>query len=112
MCGISIAIVELLSTTVQIGIPARTAVSKCRQRDLSMVEVEARVTTRTESQRGMELLQAGVNCAVIALWLSHKSIETTECYLHAPRAQRGIVGRAQTVRARQANRIGALLERG
>ena len=28
----------------------------------------------------MELLQAGVDCSVIALWLGHESIETTQCY--------------------------------
>lgn len=31
----------------------------------------------------MELLQAGVDCSVIALWLGHESIETTQAYLHA-----------------------------
>ena len=31
----------------------------------------------------MELLQAGVECSVIALWLGHKSIDTTQVYLHA-----------------------------
>jgi integrase/recombinase XerD len=31
----------------------------------------------------MELLQAGVDCSVIALWLGHESIETTQIYLHA-----------------------------
>ena len=31
----------------------------------------------------MELLQSGVDCAVIALWLGHESIETTQMYLHA-----------------------------
>jgi site-specific recombinase XerD len=31
----------------------------------------------------MELLQAGVDCAVIALWLGHESIETTQIYLDA-----------------------------
>jgi len=31
----------------------------------------------------MELLQAGVDCAVIALWLGHESIKTTQVYLHA-----------------------------
>ncbi len=31
----------------------------------------------------MELLQAGVNCSVIALWLGHESIATTQTYLHA-----------------------------
>lgn len=31
----------------------------------------------------MELLQAGVDCAVIALWLGHESVQTTQMYLHA-----------------------------
>jgi len=31
----------------------------------------------------MELLQAGVDCAVIALWLGHESMETTQTCLHA-----------------------------
>ena len=30
-----------------------------------------------------ELLQAGVDCSVIALWLGHESTETTQIYLHA-----------------------------
>ena len=31
----------------------------------------------------MELLQAGVDSSVIALWLGHESVETTQNYLHA-----------------------------
>ena len=31
----------------------------------------------------MELLQAGVDRAVIALWLGHESVETTQIYLQA-----------------------------
>lgn len=31
----------------------------------------------------MQLLQAGVDRSVIALWLGHESVETTEMYLHA-----------------------------
>jgi site-specific recombinase XerD len=31
----------------------------------------------------MELLQAGVECSVIALWLGHESVDTTQIYLHA-----------------------------
>ena len=31
----------------------------------------------------MELLQSGVDCSVIALWLGHESLETTQMYLHA-----------------------------
>jgi integrase/recombinase XerD len=38
----------------------------------------------------MELLQAGVDCSVIALWLGHESIETTQTYLHAHLALKGL----------------------
>ena len=31
----------------------------------------------------MALLQQGVGCTVIALWLGHESVETTQIYLHA-----------------------------
>jgi integrase len=31
----------------------------------------------------MELLQAGVDRALIALWLGHESVETTQIYLDA-----------------------------
>jgi integrase/recombinase XerD len=31
----------------------------------------------------MELLQAGVDRSVIALWLGHESVETTQMYLEA-----------------------------
>jgi integrase/recombinase XerD len=31
----------------------------------------------------MQLLQAGVDTSVIALWLGHEKIETTQIYLHA-----------------------------
>jgi integrase/recombinase XerD len=31
----------------------------------------------------MALLQSGVDIAVIALWLGHESIETTNAYVHA-----------------------------
>ena len=31
----------------------------------------------------MDLLQHGVDSAVIALWLGHESVETTQIYLHA-----------------------------
>ena len=31
----------------------------------------------------MRLLQAGVDPSVIALWLGHEQVETTQIYLHA-----------------------------
>ena len=31
----------------------------------------------------MELLHAGVDSSLIALWLGHESVDTTQIYLHA-----------------------------
>jgi site-specific recombinase XerD len=36
----------------------------------------------------MDLLQAGVDCCVIALWLGHESVETTQIYLEATLAMK------------------------
>lgn len=36
----------------------------------------------------MDLLQQGVDRSVIALWLGHESIESTEVYLHASMAMK------------------------
>jgi site-specific recombinase XerD len=36
----------------------------------------------------MDLLQQGVDRSVIALWLGHESIESTEMYLHAGMAMK------------------------
>jgi site-specific recombinase XerD len=36
----------------------------------------------------LEMLQAGVDCAVIALWLGHESVETTQIYLEATLAMK------------------------
>lgn len=32
----------------------------------------------------MQLLEAGVDSSIIALWLGHESVDTTQAYLHAP----------------------------
>jgi len=45
---------------------------------------EKRVTPHTlRHAAAMELLQNGVDCAVIALWLGHETMDTTQIYLHA-----------------------------
>lgn len=36
----------------------------------------------------LEMLQAGVDRAVIALWLGHESVETTQVYLEATLAMK------------------------
>ena len=53
---------------------ARSCVTLCKKR------VTPHVLRHTTA---MELLQAGVDRAVIALWLGHESVETTQIYLDA-----------------------------
>jgi site-specific recombinase XerD len=50
---------------------------------------QKRVTVhRLRHTAAMELLQAGVDRAVIALWLGHESVETTQIYLEATLAMK------------------------
>lgn len=50
----------------------------------------------------MELLQAGVDRAVIALWLGHESVQTTQIYLDANLAlKEEILAKASTVEGRR-----------
>jgi len=65
----------------------------------------------------MELLQAGVDCSVIALWLGHESIETTQTYLHAHLALKEVAlaklkpyARNRSTRFRPPDRLLAFLE--
>ena len=45
---------------------------------------EKRVSPHTlRHTTAMELLRSGAGCTVIALWLGHESVETTQIYLHA-----------------------------
>jgi integrase/recombinase XerD len=49
----------------------------------------------------MELLQAGVDRAVIALWLGHESVETTQIYLDADLAlKEAVLARTKPIKAR------------
>jgi integrase/recombinase XerD len=65
----------------------------------------------------MELLQAGVDCSVIALWLGHESIETTQTYLHAHLALKEAAlaklkpyNRGKPIRFRPGDRLLAFLQ--
>jgi site-specific recombinase XerD len=65
----------------------------------------------------MELLEAGVDCSVIALWLGHESIDTTRIYLHAHLARKEAAlaklkpyERRKRVRFKPSDRLSALLE--
>ena len=57
---------------------ATTAAKSCPT--LSKKRVTPHVLRHTTA---MELLQAGVDRSVIALWLGHESLETTQVYLDA-----------------------------
>ena len=50
---------------------------------MPVAEAQARLTALLRHTMAMDLLQAGVERAVIALWLGHESIETTQIYLDA-----------------------------
>lgn len=54
--------------------------ARCQCPSLSRKRVTPHVLRHTTA---MELLQHGVDRSVIALWLGHESIETTQMYLHA-----------------------------
>jgi integrase/recombinase XerD len=57
-----------------VAVAGRTCPSLCKKR------VTPHVLRHTAA---MELLHAGVDRAVIALWLGHESVETTQIYLNA-----------------------------
>jgi site-specific recombinase XerD len=76
-----------------------------------------RVTPHTlRHTLAMNLLQSGVDITVIALWLGHESIETTQTYLHADMAMkekalaRTAPGRTPPKRYRPNDRLLAFLE--
>jgi integrase/recombinase XerD len=57
-----------------------TSVARERCPSLRAKQVSPHVLRHTSA---MQLLQAGVDTSVIALWLGHERVETTQVYLHA-----------------------------
>jgi integrase/recombinase XerD len=70
----------LSSDSVQYLVTKYSAVARKNCPSLSQKRVSPHVLRHTAA---MELLQAGVDRALIALWLGHESVETTQIYLDA-----------------------------
>ena len=66
--------------TVQLLLAKHVATAAERCRSLCSKRVSPHVLRHSAA---MELLQAGVDCSVISLWLGHESITSTQAYLHA-----------------------------
>jgi site-specific recombinase XerD len=64
--------------TVLVARHANAAVASCRS--LAAKKVSPHVLRHTAAMR---LLHAGVDTSVIALWLGHEGIQTTQIYVHA-----------------------------
>ncbi|WP_211455435.1 tyrosine-type recombinase/integrase [Collimonas antrihumi] len=71
---------RLSADAVQYLLGKYTAIASARCPSLKTKRVSPHVLRHTAA---MELLQAGVDSSIIALWLGHESVETTQVYLHA-----------------------------
>jgi integrase/recombinase XerD len=71
---------RLSADTIQFSLGKYVAIARERCTSLKHKRVSPHVLRHSAA---MELLQAGVDSAVIALWLGHESVETTQVYLHA-----------------------------
>jgi integrase/recombinase XerD len=71
---------RLSADAVQHLIGKHVAVAADRMPSLKQKRISPHILRHSAA---MELLQAGVECSVIALWLGHESVDTTQVYLHA-----------------------------
>ena len=71
---------RLSADAVQYLLSKYVTAARARCTSLRQKRISPHVLRHTAA---MELLQAGVDCSVIALWLGHESMETTQVYLHA-----------------------------
>jgi integrase/recombinase XerD len=71
---------RLSADAVQYLLAKYVSIARARCPSLKSKRVSPHVLRHSAA---MELLQAGVDCSVIALWLGHESVETTQFYLHA-----------------------------
>lgn len=71
---------SMSSDAVQYLVSKHAAFAAKRCRSLKSKRVTPHVLRHTAA---MELLQAGIDHAMIALWLGHESVETTQIYLEA-----------------------------
>jgi site-specific recombinase XerD len=71
---------RLSTDAVALIVTKHTATASVTCPSLGAKQVSPHVLRHTSAMR---LLQAGVDCTVIALWLGHESIAATQAYLHA-----------------------------
>jgi site-specific recombinase XerD len=71
---------HLSADSVQYLLHKYVSIARTRCASLKQKRVSVHVLRHSAA---MELLEAVVDCSVIALWLGHESVETTQIYLHA-----------------------------
>jgi len=93
---------RLSADGVQYLLAKHVAVAQQRCPSLEQKRVTPHVLRHTAA---MELLQAGVDRSVIALWLGHESVETTQMYLDADLAlKEQVLARITPVNSKSARR--------
>jgi integrase/recombinase XerD len=71
---------RLSRDTLERRLAKHVAIASAAARSLDNKRITLHVLRHTAAMR---LLQAGVDTTVIALWLGHESVDTTQIYLHA-----------------------------